>query len=85
MLRDMANISPYLYSEFNKRPYPISDDMPLPDDAETLRWMSTLPTPEEWEVKEQQRIEELKKRFPERWAGRQRIDALRRKNGVLAL
>ena len=50
-----------LTSSLKPRPYPIPKGTPLPDDVATLRWLANFPTREEWEAKEQERIQTLKR------------------------
>jgi hypothetical protein len=50
-----------LTSSPKPRPYPIPKGTPLPDDVATLRWLANFPTREEWEAKEQERIQALER------------------------
>jgi hypothetical protein len=50
-----------LTSSLKPRPYPIPKGTPLPDDVATLRWLANFPTREEWEAKEQERIQALER------------------------
>ena len=58
-----------LTSLLKPRPYPIPKGTPLPDDVATLRWLANFPTREEWEAKEQERIQALKREISRDYPG----------------
>jgi hypothetical protein len=58
-----------LTSSLKPRPYPIPKGTPLPDDVATLRWLANFPTREEWEAKEQERIQALKREISRDYSG----------------